>query len=386
MTESEWAPRVAVDARALYASGIGRYLRELLAEWCRTGPFARLTLLGDPPLLRAFLAEHPTTMPTRVVEHRGTAYSAAAQWSWLAGARTAANADEVTFFPHWDAPVLSFPARSVVTVHDLTPFRVPDAFGRGKRTVGRIVLDRVLVRAAAILCVSQATADDLEAADPTLAERVHVVPNGVGSDFRDAGGGDNGGEPPVAGTYLLWVGMLKPHKNPAAALDVLARIRANGRPDVRLVVVGRTFPELSLPDLVDARGLRDAVVVLGEVDDAVLRRLYAGAGALLFPSRAEGFGFPVLEAMAVGTPVIASDIPALVEIADGAAALFAPDDVAGMAEATFAVLCDPCRRAAAVARGRARAATFTWTASAGRTAAVLAHVARSAARASSTVS
>ncbi len=361
---------VAVDARALHSSGIGRYLRELLGIWLRDASFDRLTLLGEPDVLRPFIAERESAMRVDIVPHRGTAYSPVGQWSWVAGGRGAAAQADVTFFPNWDAPAVGLPRRSVVTVHDLTPFRVPDAFGAARRAGGRVLLRRVLSRAARVVCVSQAAAADVRADFPALTSPIDVVPNGVDPRF-----GEPAGPPPVAGPYLLWVGNLKPHKNPTAALDVLARARAAGWPGLRLVCVGRAFPELELADLAAARGLGDAVLALGEADDATLCALYAGCVALVFPSRAEGFGLPVLEAMTAGAPVIASGLPALREVVGDAWPLHAPDDVDSMARAVTQLLSSPEARAAGIARGRARAAHFSWTASAGRTAAIFRDVA-----------
>ena len=215
---------------------------------------------------------------------------------------------------------------------------------------------------------------------PHVAPRVCVVPNGVSDMFFD--GRERAAERavPLHGPFLLWVGMFKPHKDPATALDVLARVHAAGRSDVRLAMVGRTYPELSLPTLVAARGLTDAVVTLGEVDDDTLRALYRDAAALIFPSRAEGFGLPVAEAMAAGLPVVGSNLPSLVEIAGNAAALFEPGNVAGMSEAVLHLLRDSSARAAAIARGRARVAGYRWE----ETARVLAQILTTVRRSEST--
>lgn len=368
------APRaghVAVDARALHASGIGRYLREILAQWLTEPPFATLTLLGRPDVLREFLAGHPSSLTTRVVAHVGAAYSVAAQLAWLrTGAPAAAGAD-VVFFPHWDAPVIRFPGRGVVTVHDLTPFRPGLGFGLVRRTVAKPVLRRVARAATRVITVSHATASEVAAEFPEVTGKLCVVPNGVGARFSRPA---PQAPPPCDGPYLLWVGNLKPHKNPYAALDVLARLRADGRTSLRLVVVGVRFPGVNLRALARVRGVAEAVIELGEVNDARLHTLYNGCAALLFPSRAEGFGLPVVEAMAAGAPVVAASTPAVVEAVGGAAPVFAPDDVAGMASAVAALLDEPAHRAELVARGRARARALSWRDAARATAAVLAEV------------
>jgi glycosyltransferase involved in cell wall biosynthesis len=118
-------------------------------------------------------------------------------------------------------------------------------------------------------------------------------------------------------------------------------------------------------------GVADAVVSLGEAGDATLQAAYAGCAAFLFPSRHEGFGLPLLEAMLAGAPVVASSTPAVAEVVGDAAPTFDPDDLAGMTAATRVVLELPAARAEAVARGRQRARAFTWERAARETGRVL---------------
>ena len=100
------------------------------------------------------LAEHPSEMPTRVVAHTGGAYSVAAQWSWVRRARAAVPPGDVIFFPHWDAPMLARPTRTVMTVHDVTPLQRSARFSSRTRAAGRLILGRALTRPDAVICVS----------------------------------------------------------------------------------------------------------------------------------------------------------------------------------------------------------------------------------------
>ena len=357
-----------VDARALHASGIGRYLRELIGAWLATPPFEHLVLLGDPQALRAFVDGAAPHDPgaVAIVPHAGGFYGPAAQYSWMRLARShpAVRAARVAFFPHWDAPLAAMPRRSVVTVHDLTQFRVPQAFPRAKRLVAAPVLRRVVSTAARIVCVSQATATDLAARFPRVREKLVVVPNGVSEGFR--------GEPrelPPPGRYLLCVGNQKPHKNLAAAVAVLAALHGRGMTDLRLVVAGRQFGEADrVAELARRAGVGAAVSDVGEVGDDALHALYAGCVALLFPSRYEGFGLPLVEAMAAGAPVVASSTAAVAEVVGDAAPVYAPDDVDAMTDAVARLLGSRTLRAEMIARGRERAAAFSWAATARRTA------------------
>jgi glycosyltransferase involved in cell wall biosynthesis len=365
-----------VDARVIDASGLGRYLRELLAHWFAATAFERFELLGDPEVLTAFVRAAAPAAPVRIVPYRGAVYSPRSQMDWLSLQARGELSGTVAFFPHWDAPLALLPRASVVTVHDLIHFRVPDAFPAARRALARPTLRHVVRRAARVVCPSEATARDLGAWMPSASRKVCAVPNGVSARFFAPC------ESPLGGPYLLCVGNGKPHKNVAAAVDVLARLRTEF-PSLRLVVVGQRG-SAAAETAARARGVGvgDAVVDLGTVDDETLHRCYAGAVALLFPSRYEGFGLPVVEAMAAGAAVVASRTPAVAEVVGDAAPLRDPDDVEGMADDVRRLLTDARWRAAVVAAGRERAARFSWERAAAETADILRAAAspRSAAR------
>jgi len=157
---------------------------------------------------------------------------------------------------------------------------------------------------------------------------------------------------------VLFVGTVEPRKGLDTVLDAVAALRASGHPELSLAVAGAAgwgeLPDLEQPWVDWRRG----------VDDASLATLYRGAVALALPSRYEGFGMPVVEAMAHGCPVVTSTAACLPEVAGGAAVLVPPDDVDALAAALAALLGDDARRAALTASGRKRAAAFSWRASA----------------------
>jgi len=232
----------------------------------------------------------------------------------------------------------------VVTVHDLAVFRHPDAFNRWTRTYSPRVVPRVLAAARRIIAVSDFTRRELVDVLNVPDEKIRVVPNGVDDEFTSDG-------PAADGEYVLAVGTLEPRKN-------LPRlVEAARRTDVELRVVGaRGWGGVQ----VGGNGVR----WLGEVSDAELARLYRGARCVAYASVYEGFGIPVLEAMACGTPVVTSRGTAMAEIADGAAVLVDPSDpvelAAGIERAT-------AERDALVARGLERARAFRWDVIAGAT-------------------
>jgi glycosyltransferase involved in cell wall biosynthesis len=231
----------------------------------------------------------------------------------------------------------------VVTVHDLAVLRAPDAFPRWHKLYGRTGLRRVLRRADAVVAVSAFTKAEVEDLAGVPAERIQVVPNGVDAvfvpDLSDA-------EEP-RGDYVLAVGTLEPRKNLARAVEA-ARLAG-----VELRVVGaRGWGGVDVPGWV------------GEIPDAELAALYRGARCIVYPSLYEGFGLPVLEAMASGTPVVTSKGTAMEEIAGGAAVLVDPLDAEAIADGIAEAA---ARHDELVELGLARAREFTWDAAADAT-------------------
>jgi glycosyltransferase involved in cell wall biosynthesis len=235
---------------------------------------------------------------------------------------------------------LSCPCPAVVTVHDLSFERDARLMGRRDRIVFRAVVPRSVRRAARVFAVSERTRRDLIDLYATPPEKIVVTPNAVDPAFTPGGQPDG---------YLLFVGAIQRRKNPLAA------VAAAGELGLQLVVAG---PEKE-PEL--ARELeRRGADLRGYVDKRHLADLYRGAACVVLPSRYEGFGLPVLEAMACGTPVVATDDPALREVG-GDAALYA--DEGGFAAAIRRALSERDARARA---GIERARLFSWAESARR--------------------
>ncbi|HEX6701868.1 MAG TPA: glycosyltransferase family 1 protein [Gaiellaceae bacterium] len=239
---------------------------------------------------------------------------------------------------------LACPCPTVVTVQDLSFERDPSVLRPWERLVFRTVVPRAARRAARVLAISERTKRDVVELYGVPSERVVVTPLGVDAAFRP-------GDAPDA--YVLLVGAIERRKNPLAAA---AAAREVGRP---LVAVG------PVRDRALARELEEAGAELrGYVEKDELARLYQGAACLVFPSRYEGFGLPVVEAMASGTPVVAAPDAALREVAGDAAVFAAPDELAAGIRTALA------ERERLVAAGFERARAFTWDETARRTLAV----------------
>jgi glycosyltransferase involved in cell wall biosynthesis len=229
----------------------------------------------------------------------------------------------------------------VVTVHDIAVFRHPEAFSRWTREYCRRVVPRVLQAARLVLAVSEFTASELERVLGIAPEKIRVTPNAVDALFSPEG-------PSAEGDYVLTVGTLEPRKNLMRTIDAAARL------GLELHVIGaRGWGGVA------ARG--DHVRWLGEVSDEELARQYRGALCLAYPSLYEGFGIPVLEAMACGTPVVTSAGGATAEVGGRAAVLVDPLDTAAIAAGIEQAV---ARRDALRTLGLGRARDFSWDESA----------------------
>lgn len=373
MTVAARQPVLAVDARALWGSGIGRYTREIVSGLARLGEFRTIRLLGAPKELEPFIATISAAAARsslEVVPLNGRRYSPFAQAGWAA-LMARGEVGDVTFFPHWDVPLLRLPRRSVVTIHDLIHLQVKGAASPARRAVARSMIGAAVRGATRLIADSAFTRQDLVSGFPAAAGRVDVVPLGVSEIFSMPA-------KPLAATavdvlqpYILCVANRKPHKNLVAAVEVLARLAPTHR-TLRLVFAGERFASWK-QTLARARALHVAsrIVDLGTMPDETLHALYANAAVYLHPSRYEGFGLPILEAMASGAPVVASSTTSIPEVAGRAAALVDPDDIEAMTAAVARLLDSRVERERTSAAGRRQAALFPWSGAAAATQRIL---------------
>ena len=278
---------------------------------------------------------------------------------------------------------LATPTPGVVTVHDLSFVRAPGRLPPLKQLYQTVLARWSAVRARAVIAVSQQTAADVIACFDVAPARVHVVYNGVGAEFTP-------GDPAAAAEFranhrlpprfLLSVGTLEPRKNLERLVRAYARWRAQAAPadqDVHLVLAGgKGWGYDAIFAEVQAAGLTAMVHFPGFVPWAELADWYRAALAFVYPSLFEGFGLPVLEAMACGAPVLCSQAPGVQEVA-GAAALTAPPADEEALTATLRLLVEqPALRAELRRRGLAHAARFSWRRCAEETVAVYDEVMR----------
>lgn len=243
----------------------------------------------------------------------------------------------------------------VATVHDLAWEQDPAHFTRRGVRFHRRALELALAEASFIICPSEATATDLEAAGADR-ERVRVIPWGVDQAPGDAAAARRRHDLPQR--FLLFVGTVEPRKNLGRLLSALEELGADAPPLVLVGPGGWGDAPAELRDRLPR--LATPVRTLGFVEQRWLADLYAAATVVCYPSLREGFGLPVLEAMAQGTPVITSAGTATEEAAGGAAVLVDPTDTQSIARAIVTLWSDPDEQDRRAAAGRARAAELTW--------------------------
>jgi glycosyltransferase involved in cell wall biosynthesis len=359
---------IGIDANSLSdprRTGIGRYAAELvrhLLPLCETHALYLYSALPVDSRLRAEFGA------SRNVFFREGRFPSRYLWQQTL-LRFHAHRDPLDVYlavdgllpPMWRVP-------SVGVVHDLIWRHFPKTASLHVYWVFRLRLRASVRKARRVITDSRATREDLVSFAGIPAQKISIVHPGVSARFRRA-------EAPVIRAtaerlgirppYILYVGNRMQHKNLGALMEAYARFVPSAGPrqgDCPGLVVAGAAKDRS-PDALSAgesRDLRDGIRLLGYVADADLPALYSGAEFFVFPSLIEGFGFPILEAQACGTPVVTSDAYSLPEVGGDAAVYFNPRDVGQMADAIARVHGDPALRSTLQKRGIENVKRFSW--------------------------
>ena len=385
--------RIGIDASCwLNRRGFGRYTRELVRALLEIDRANEYVLFLDDATARN--AEHlpPESVAARVVVPTGAAAAQAASadgsrsigdlWRMRRAVARWGRKLNVFYFPadYTYFPV-STPAGVIVTKHDMTDRRVPELLFPTARSrfLWNTKIRLAMWRSDLVFTVSETSRRDIVDAFGMRESRVRVVSDAVDPSFTPS---------PVGAQrtsvlarygiraderYVLYVGGISPHKNIATLVSAYEQWRRGAGPfdeGVRLVLVGDYVADVfhssypAIRDLIASASLGASVHFTGYVPDDDLRHLYSAADALVLPSFYEGFGLPVLEAMACGAPVIASNAGALPEVVADAGVLFDPHSIDDLTGALGRVIGGAALRADLRTRGLRRAAQFTWHASA----------------------
>ena len=338
--------------------GTGRYAAELAAALSRTA--------GDGDALTTWTAWHRDVTPSHVepgvrAPHRLPLGRRALALAWECGLPPAPRGVDVLH-----APTLLFPPRRqplVVSLHDTVPWTHPETLTAHGVRWHRAMAKRAVQVADAVAVPTEAVRADLHDVLPALRGRVCVLGGGFAPALAVPPGPDVMAEVAerycLSETYVLSLATLEPRKGLDVLVEALGELKDRAP---ALVVVGQpAWGEVDVARLAGSAGLpADKLRVLGRIPDPDLAVVLRRAAMLVVPSRAEGFGLPVAEAMAAGTPMICSDVPALVEVAGDAALVVPRGDPHALAEAIDGLARDPATRRALAEAGLARAPQFTW--------------------------
>lgn len=371
--------RIGIDytAAARQSAGIGRHTRELVAALLAEHPPHHLVLLAGVIGLGDRWREHAAHLRTLAGPTDLSVRPLPLTDDWMARiwhrlrvplpANLLTGPIDLFYAPDFLLPPLAGQLRTLITIHDLSFLRYPETFTPALRNYLEAAVPRSARRADHILTDSEATRRDVIELLKIDSARVTTLHCGVSGQFtpdpkpeeakRLRAMYDLG---PANAPFILAVGTVQPRKNYERLIEAVDGIRrfAGGVP-VHLVIAGA--PGWLSESVTAAATARDYVHLLGFVADADLPGLYRQAAVFAFPSLYEGFGLPPLEAMACGTPVVASSASSVPEAVGDAGLLVDPLDTGALADALAAVLTDGDLSAELQQRGLARAATFTWT-------------------------
>jgi len=354
--------RVLIDASTIreYRSGFGRYVGQLVEGFLNLGPeWIEILLVVNREtdwwvnLLESRKLEIvPITLPKRLGLY-------AAQISWTL--RRLATRGVDLWHSLVGAPPLGLRIRTVVTVHDLAFYYYPHAYTKAALVYWKWVFKACIKRAAKIIAVSENTRRDVIRLFGIPPSRVVTVYNALSlfctgtlmskqTNYLNI----------LPERYVLYVGALNPRKNVATLIEAFAIMKKKTRLPHKLVLCGAAFwNDINVLQIVRKHHLEEEVLLIGAVPDEMLLFFYKHADLFVYPSLYEGFGYPPLEAMALGVPVIASCAPPLPEILADGARYFYPHDPVELAEAMSEILTNPSVANSLKQRGRERAMYFT---------------------------
>lgn len=338
-------------------SGIGRYLETLLPGLLPRLNATAISILGDPRDLASEAWAGDPRLTFR--PHHARIFSAAEQ---LVAMRGLYRGVDLLWSPQYNVPVF-YRGRLLVTIHDVCQLAMPETLSSPlQRWYARFLFARVAARASAVLCVSEFTAREAHRWAGVDPRRITVAYPCLSGSWRPASATE---PPPRSNPYFLTVGNLKKHKNLLAAIVAFRQIRNRIPHD--LVIVGKRDGFLNADTSLAAAvsGSDPRIVLTGHVEDDALRRYYRHAEALVFPSLYEGFGYPLVEAMAFECPIACSRAASLPEVAGDAALYFDPSSADDIASALLRLAVDSQLRADLRQKGSVRLERFRGDASVG---------------------
>ncbi len=335
--------RIGIDVRMAKHSGIGRYIRGFTSHLNFTYPNHQYFFIGRTEFQKPYYSNK------NFVALDAPIYSLSEQ----ALLPLKAKSCDGLHIPHYNIPIF-WHKKLIVTIHDLIHLEFAQDLNPAAQVYSRMMLPLAIQKADAIVCVSHKTKLDLIEKLKAPEHKITVIHHGVDPVFYTE-------RKKTGGTYFLYVGLIKSHKNLGILIKALIQLRKKSKLDLKLRIVGK--PDLKqkiVQEWLNIISNEPSIALTTDVNDEELHRLYANAAALVFPSLYEGFGFPILEAMASQTPIIAAQASSLPEVAGNAALYFDPHSESELVSCMEKILGDSTIRDQLVQNGTERVKQFTW--------------------------
>ena len=352
--------QIAFDVRMANHSGIGRYIRGTLSALLAHRPFHNEYVLCGPESFKPLFSGSFRLLPTsaRIYGIREQIFFAAVS-----------KMVDCLHIPHYNAPILKV-RKLIITIHDLIHYHYPEYLPSPSASIyARILLPAIAKKADAIIAVSEYTKKDLVETFAIHPDKITVIHHGIDPAFSKM-------DPEKSKTcnqdapFFLYVGLLKAHKNIGVLLDAFKQLRQKSNFEhVKLILVGTPdTKQNTVNKWLDMIQNDPDISLKTNIPDTELKSLYAHATALILPSLCEGFGFPLLEGMASGTPLIASRVGPLEEVmGEEGGLLFDPQSPSELERRMEQILSDDLLRRKLSSRGKERSLDFTWELAAKKT-------------------
>ena len=334
---------VGIDIRKLHDYGIGTHIRNVVLAAAESDSSRKYFLYCDPDDQQTNNG-HFTWIP-----ESSRKYSVSEHFT-LARKASEMNID-LFHSPHYTLP-LRLKCRSIVTIHDLIHLKFPQYFPGWKVKAAKFVMNQAIQKADVILSVSETTKTDILELFPTAKNKIEIVYNRLSNEWQNEGGGIRLADLGIDSEFLLYVGNFKLHKS----IDTLVNAYLKLKSPPSLVLVGNTGAMDS--GLLETVSRNPMIRIFGYAQHNLLRSLYSETILFIFPSLYEGFGYPPLEAMACGAPVLSSDAPALKEILADDAEFFERGNTEQLAHKIQMLIDDSNKRKSMRANGPKRAQKF----------------------------
>ncbi|RZS99281.1 glycosyltransferase family 4 protein [Aquimarina brevivitae] len=349
--------KLVVDLRLIHNSGIGTYIKNIFP--LLLDHIEDVVVLGDPDIISTF----EWSQKVDVISFKAKVYSITEQLLFPVKVPKC----DVFWSPHFNAPLFPVNAKiKIVTIHDINHLANPHYFSLLKRKWAKLLYYNAICKSKKIITVSNFSKLEILKHFNIAPNKIVVIPGGIHQDF--AKNSDKRKIDTLPEKYILFVGNIKPHKNLITLLKAYVQLNDEIKSLYRIVILGRKdgfiTGDPTIFEFISKHHLQDKVIFTGQVADDTVPSIYKTANLFVFPSLYEGFGLPLLEAMACGIPVISSNSTSLPEVGGEAVLYFDPSNATDLKDKIEGVLSNEEVQNELIAKGYSQIQNFSWKTSA----------------------